>query len=103
MKQQQRLIEIAPGINLALRGSEETWAAVKDDFYLPGLCWGCPATIFAIQDAAYILCPICLTVSPMDGSFEDPQLAGVGLGFTYDDLTVWQAESEAERTSSNVY
>jgi hypothetical protein len=100
---QQGLIEIAPGVNLALRGSEETWAAVREDFYLPGLCWGCPETIFVIQDAAFILCPTCLTVSPIDGSFDDPQVAGVGLGFTFDDLTVWQREIDAERTSNSVH
>jgi hypothetical protein len=91
-------IEVAPGIQLRLRGSQETWEAISRDYYVPGLCWGCSETIFVIQDAAYVLCPACRTVSPMDGTFEQPEVSGVGLGFTFDELVMWQQQIADERS-----
>jgi hypothetical protein len=91
------VIEVAPGIQLRLRGSQETWEAIARDFYVPSLCWGCSETIFVIQDAAYVLCPACRTVSPMEGTFESPETAGVGLGFTFDELVMWQQQIADER------
>jgi hypothetical protein len=91
------LIQVAPGMQATLRSSDETWEAIKNDFYMPGLCLGCNTTLFVIQDAAYILCPDCHTVSPMDGVYVDTVNAGVGLGFKYDDLVRWQAEILRER------
>jgi hypothetical protein len=94
------VIEVAPGVKLRLRGSQETWAAISRDFYVPGLCWGCSETIFVIQDAAYVLCPTCRTVSPMDGTFENPEVSGVGLGFTFEELVLWQQQIADERDRS---
>jgi hypothetical protein len=93
------LIQVAPGMQATLRSSDETWEAIKNDFYMPGLCLGCNSTLFVIQDAAYILCPACHTVSPMDGVYVDAVNAGVGLGFKYDDLVRWQAEILREQTT----
>jgi hypothetical protein len=90
-------IEVAPGVKMRLRGSHETWIAISQDLYVPGFCWGCLETIFVIQDAAYVLCPACRTVSPMDGTFERPDVSGVGLGFTFDDLVLWQQQITDER------
>jgi len=86
------MIQVAPDVIVPLRGSEETWEAIKDDFYLPALCLGCENTVFVIQDAAYVLCPECRVVSAMEGDFMDRTSAGVGLGFTYDELIRCQAE-----------
>jgi hypothetical protein len=91
------VIEIAPGIKLRLRGSQETWEAIARDYYVPGLCWGCSQTIFGIQDAAYVLCPACRTVNPMEGTFESPEISGVGLGFTFEELVLWQQQIADER------
>jgi hypothetical protein len=96
------IIEVAPGIELRLRGSQETWEAIARDFYVPGLCLGCSETIFVIQDAAYLLCPTCRTVSPMDGTFERPEISGVGLGFTFEELVLWQHQI-ADEQSRNKY
>ena len=86
------LVEVAPGIRAPLRGSDETWQALQDDFYVPGLCWICDETVFVIQDAAFVLCPDCKTVSPVEGDFIDRLAAGVGLGFKYETLVRWQDE-----------
>lgn len=90
------LIDVAPGVKSPLRGSNETWEAIRADFYMPALCLGCQATIFCIQDAGFVICPTCKTVSPMDDII-DKETAGVGLGFTYKDLVRWQAEIHGER------
>jgi hypothetical protein len=109
------MVQVAPGIQVALRSSQETWEAIGRDFYMPGLCQGCQATVFCIQDAAYVLCPDpgCRAVSPMDGQFVDRVSAGVGLGFRYDDLVRWQREiieeaiadgsQEQDHTGGNAY
>jgi hypothetical protein len=96
------VIEVAPGVKLRLRGSQETWEAIARDYYVPGLCWGCSETIFVIQDAAYVLCPACRTVSPMEGTFENPEVSGVGLGFTFEELVMWQQQIADER-DRNLY
>lgn len=91
-------IEVTPGQFMKLRGSEETWRAVCNDFYMPGECQVCNNTIFCIQDADYVLCPTCRVVSPMDqerGSRNSD--GGVGLGFTMKDLAAWQAEIAQSR------
>jgi hypothetical protein len=94
------MIQVAPGISAPLRGSEETWEAIKQDFYVPGMCLACDMTLFVIQDAAYVLCPDCHCVNAMEGDFVDKIAAGVGLGFKYDDLMRWQLEIVEERRRS---
>jgi hypothetical protein len=94
------LIQVAPGIQAPLRGSDETWEAIKQDFYVPGMCLSCDITLFVIQDAAYVLCPDCHCVNIMEGDFVDRIAAGVGLGFKYDDLMRWQLEILQEQKRS---
>lgn len=89
---QAEMIQIAPGVEVPLRDKEEARAAVQEDFYLPGLCLGCSTTLFVVQDAAFVLCPDCRTVSPMEGDFVDRAAAGVGFGFTFEELTQWQTD-----------
>jgi predicted nucleic acid-binding Zn ribbon protein len=91
------MIQVAPGVRIPLRGSEETWEAIKEDFYVPSECAGCSGTVFVIQDAAYALCPECYTISPMEGVFIDPTVAGVGMGFRFEDLVRWQDEIARDR------
>jgi hypothetical protein len=98
------VVQVAPGVTAPLRGSRETWKAIQDDFYMPGMCLVCDVTLFVIQDAGYVLCPDCRTVSPMEGDFIDRVSAGVGLGFKYDDLMRWQREileKRKQKFSSN--
>jgi hypothetical protein len=84
-------IEISPGVHVPLRGADETWKAIANDFYMPAECICCESTIFCIQDADYVLCPDCRVVSCM----KDPsshRVGGVGLGFKYEDLARWQED-----------
>ena len=86
------LIQVAPGLAAPLRRIEETWEAIQEDLYVPQLCVICDMTLFVIQDAAFVLCPDCRTVSAVEGNFVDRIAAGVGTGFTYNTLTQWQRE-----------
>ena len=99
-----KMIEIAPGVHLRLRGAEETWRAIESDFYMPSQCVVCAWTIFGIQDADFVLCPNCRVVSPMEGSqgYREGDEGGeggggVGLGFTLEDLANWQEEIAIQR------
>jgi hypothetical protein len=82
-------IEIFPGVNVPLRGADETWKAIQNDYYMPAECICCKSTIFCIQNADYVLCPDCRVVSRMEGP-SSSGIGGVGLGFKYVDLARWQ-------------
>jgi hypothetical protein len=84
-------IEISPGVHVRLRGADETWKAIANDYYMPTECICCESTIFCIQNADYVLCPDCRVVSRMN----DPSshiMGGAGLGFKYEDLARWQKD-----------
>jgi hypothetical protein len=85
----QSSIEISPGVQVRLRGADETWRAIEYDYYMPAECICCESTIFCIQDADYVLCPDCRVVSRLEGS-SSRGMGGVGLGFKYEDLARWQ-------------
>jgi hypothetical protein len=87
----QSMIEISPGVQVRLRGADETWKAIEQDYYMPTVCLCCQATIFCIQNADYVLCPDCRVVSRMEDS-SSQGMGGVGLGFKYEDLARWQAD-----------
>lgn len=90
-----KMIEIAPGEFMRLRGAHETWMAIQNDFYLPCACFCCDLTLFCIQDATYVLCPVCQVVNPLEKI--DGYDGGVGLGFTIEELAEWQNDIVTER------
>jgi len=93
-------IEIAPGDFQQLRGAQETYAAIGCDFYVFSSCSICNQTICCIEYAAYVLCPRCRVVSPIDGfdsGSDERSGGGVGLGFTLDELAEWQEEITVAR------
>jgi len=108
-----KLIEISPGTHVHLRGAVETWQAVQTDFYTPCPCFVCRAAgqdnddddehyddatppIFCIQDAEYVLCPRCKSISPLDATGH-----GVGLGFTMETLAELQADIFAHKAAAS--
>jgi hypothetical protein len=86
------MIEVAPGNFLRLRGAEETWHAIQNDFYSPCICLCCEETLFCIENASYVLCPACRVVSPLEQCHDGESEGGVGLGFTMENLAKWQRE-----------
>ena len=94
----ERMVEISPDVYVRLRGADETWACIEQDFYMPAVCFGCSAELCCIQDADFVLCPTCRVVSPMNGIVDvDHCEGGVGLGFTFEELMKWQAEIVSAR------
>lgn len=91
-KNNPTMIEVSPGEHLRLRGADETWRAIHNDFYIPCACICCEVTLFCIQDAVFVLCPQCLIVSPLEGVVFDGYDGGVGMGFTMENLAIWQEE-----------
>jgi hypothetical protein len=88
-----KTIEIMPGLRVPLRGAEETWKCIEQDFFLPVTCFACTTELCCIQDASYVLCPVCRVVGPIDaGDGDFGSTMGVGLGFRFDDLFQWQSE-----------
>jgi len=96
-------IEISPGVILPLRGAVETWECIKQDFFVPATCFSCTSEVCCIQDASFVLCPVCRVVGPLDeGSGSGCGSGGVGLGFSFDDLFRWQAELLQEQRSDRL-
>jgi hypothetical protein len=90
---QEVKVEISPNVWVRLRGADETWACVEQDFFMPVVCFGCASELCCIQDADFVLCPTCRVVSPMNGIVDAASSdGGVGLGFTFDDLMKWQSD-----------
>jgi hypothetical protein len=79
-------VEIMPGVFAPLRGSEETWRAVKAGNIEIVVCICCCNRIQCIADAEYILCPECRVVSPVGNRCRGSPASGqhksrgVGLG-----------------------
>jgi len=83
------LIQVYPGIWEALRGSQETEAAIKRDFYTNLECLGCDMEVFCIRDARYVMCPSCKFIGYVQDEPEELNVNsrvfvqhGLGLGFT---------------------
>ena len=82
-------ITISPGVKARIRGAKETHDCVKMDFYVTTSCYDCGLQIYCIADASYVLCPQCMTVSPIEIR-KRRRDGGVGIGFTHADLCQWQ-------------
>jgi hypothetical protein len=79
------MIEVTPGVYVRLRGADETWRR-----WLCHCSWVVAALrrAFALKIAAFVLCPDCRVISPMEDKFEVEE-GGVGLGFKVSDLGWW--------------
>ena len=80
------MIEVFPGMEVVLRGSEETQVAITMDQIRTAICLDCTLSLSCVADAEYLLCPLCRCVSPLSLSERGvpPGGFGVGLGFVPD-------------------
>jgi hypothetical protein len=93
-------IEVAPGIELRLRGSKETWAAIKECRITVTSCCCCLTELHCIEDAELVVCPDCWVVSPVDQSIGGIPIEGdsnesdpsVSLGVKVEDSIRWRSE-----------
>jgi hypothetical protein len=112
-----KMMEISPGSFVRLRGAEETYQAVANDFYTPCQCMICTSTspskyyrkgdeepLFCIQDADFFLCPNCKSICPLEedaSSKRSGGAGGVGLGFTLEMLIQIQEEIVSHRSAAH--
>ena len=86
-------IEIAPGIKLPLRGSEETWKAIEEGQITVTNCVSCQQELHCVLDAQLVVCPDCTILSPVDQSYHyagtSADRYGVGLGIKPEDVVRW--------------
>lgn len=86
-------IEVAPGIRLPLRGTEETWKAIEEGQVTVTTCMTCQQDLHCVLDAQMVVCPDCTMLSPVDQTSQDAEsLAdryGVGLGVKPEDVLRW--------------
>ena len=87
-----RTVEISPGNFQTLRGHHETLRYVRRDAVASTTCLSCNDTIYAINDAAMVVCPTCRSVTPMRSEGD-----GLALGFTAHEWLDIQREAVAMR------
>mmetsp|Transcript_27320 Transcript_27320/g.31187 ORF Transcript_27320/g.31187 Transcript_27320/m.31187 type:complete len:241 (+) Transcript_27320:87-809(+) len=78
------MVEVAPGVEVQLRGSSETRSSIKKWQIAQVTCLECCVQLYCIDDAEYVLCPMCRCVSPLAllcSNFNAEIAYGVGLGF----------------------
>ncbi len=81
-------VEIYPGVSVELRGAQETSKASKRNFVVESTCLVCTLKSLCIADAAFVICPGCLVVNPLNEttlsskSIKTQKRRGVGLGYT---------------------
>jgi len=67
------MIDIAPGVQLPLRSSTETWQAILNGNTIETQCCCCMKKLICIDDAEFLACADCWVFSPIDidysGSF----------------------------------
>lgn len=93
----RKYIEVSPGVSVILRGAQETYKSVFLETYLPAVCFSCTIELGCVPDAEFVLCPICRVVSPLHVKEGDTTKQGVGLGFTMQQATKWQTETDPAR------
>jgi hypothetical protein len=82
-------MEIAPGVFVPLRGSQETLDAMREGNCVNVHCFCCAAKLLCISDAEYVVCPDCRVVSPVDLAGKC-DVGGVGLGLLAESLQINQ-------------
>lgn len=75
----RKTIEVAPGLKLPLCASDETRQAVWKGHLAATQCFSCDQRIYSVEYAAYVLCPGCLTVWPLEAPLEGASCVGLGL------------------------
>jgi hypothetical protein len=100
-----QMVEVAPMVFSRLRSTKDVYECIKSDFYIPvecetARCKTLGEVIFCIQDVDYVICPSCkaLNKNPLGLGFFD---GGVGVGFTFDELSKMQLEIAATNNNNN--
>ena len=78
-------IQVADGVFMRLRGSQETQEAWDKGQCIQTLCFVCDVKLACVPDCDCVICPLCRLVSPVDyvpqaAGFRGSHVGGVGLG-----------------------
>ena len=78
-------IEVADGVFMRLRGSQETQECWNRGECIQTTCFVCDIQLACVRDCDCVICPQCRLVSPVDimpqtAAFGMPRVGGVGLG-----------------------
>lgn len=92
------MIEVAPGVKLPLRGSDETWKAIEDGRVTITTCIACQIELHCLEDAQLVACPNCTMLSPVDQTNQEDSTArfGVGVGVKLEDVIRWIDKKDSE-------
>jgi hypothetical protein len=77
-------IDVAPGFSAQLCGTEESLDALKKKLVAQTDCTNCETFLYCINTADMVLCPVCRSISPVDGESDNPIYEKLGLGLTID-------------------
>jgi hypothetical protein len=77
-------IDVAPGFSAQLCGTEESLDALKKDLVNQTECTNCETFLYCINTADMVLCPVCRSISPVDGESDNSIYEKLGLGLTVD-------------------
>ena len=73
-------IEVMPGVFKRLRGSDETNKAFESGECVEVLCLFCTARLACIADCEGVICPLCMSMTPIDSPDKEKARDTVGLG-----------------------
>ena len=73
-------IEVMPGVFKRLRGSDETNRAFESGECVEVLCLFCTARLACIADCEGVICPLCMSMTPIDSPDKEKARDTVGLG-----------------------
>lgn len=78
-------IQVADGVFMRLRGSQETQEAWDKGKCINTVCFVCDTRLACVSDCDCVVCPVCRLVSPVDyvppaAGFRQRHVGGVGLG-----------------------
>mmetsp|Transcript_9250 Transcript_9250/g.14223 ORF Transcript_9250/g.14223 Transcript_9250/m.14223 type:complete len:405 (-) Transcript_9250:362-1576(-) len=81
-------IQVSPGVNMPLRGSQETQFAIQKEYIMNVNCMNCTLELSCVQNSQYVLCPLCHCITPLElsGVRLESNAFGVGLGFVEDGI-----------------
>lgn len=82
--EERKMVEVTPGNFVPLRGSAETWEAIRNMRIQKCVCYICTSRLVCVEDADMVMCPGCRAISPIEGG----RGGGLGLGMKEEDASI---------------
>jgi hypothetical protein len=94
------MIEVAPGVEMPLISSDETWEAIMEGRITVTKCCSCTTDLTCIDEAHLVVCADCWVFSPVDQAIattihqQQHQRSSVGIGVKTEDIFNWLSQHE---------